>query len=70
MTEKVIWARTSEQGDTWEKAEVTVTSPDPATPVQVLIRAVRGTSVVSDIAIDLVRGLSGTCEQYARMPIG
>ena len=70
MAEKIIWERTGDQGDAWEKAEVTVTSPDPTTPIQVMFRAVRGTSLVSDVAIDLVQGLSGSCEQYAKTPSG
>ena len=68
MSETVLWEKTGDQGNHWRVAYLTGTSPDPAAPVQVLIRATRGSSVLSDIAIDNIVAVPGTCDQHNYFP--
>ena len=62
VRDTILWTRVGEQGHHWKTGSVTITSPDPTTPVQVVLRATRGPSIESDIAVDDLKGLSGPCE--------
>ena len=69
-SETVLWHKTGNQGNPWYVDTVTVTSPDPSVSVQVIFRATRGSSVVSDIAIDTISAVSGSCDEFDRFPVG
>ncbi|XP_076467215.1 MAM and LDL-receptor class A domain-containing protein 1-like [Babylonia areolata] len=63
-SERLLWYRLGPQPQaTWTQVHLTLhPDPDhPHVPQRVAIRAVRGMSPLSDIAIDLVRATSGPC---------
>ena len=61
-TETILLNLLGEQGQKWLHATVTIAAPDPDNPIQIVIRATRGNSAASDIAIDALTATSGTCE--------
>lgn len=52
----------------WHKANVTVSVPSAHDLVQIRFQATRGPSSSTNIAIDTVVGLVGSCDQYANTP--
>ena len=61
--ETVLWSQKTEQaGTSWMKAQLTI---QPfAQPLTLIFRAIHGTQVTSDIALDEITAWSGACDQY------
>ncbi|XP_061407387.1 MAM domain-containing glycosylphosphatidylinositol anchor protein 1-like [Lethenteron reissneri] len=55
-----VWTRGGNQGDTWHRANVTITPPGP---FQLIVEGIRGSGVEGDIAIDDVTVVDGNCEK-------
>lgn len=68
-TETTLWSRTAADGltGTWQTARVTVVPPGP---FQLFVRATRGSSVLSDIAVDDVGATAGMCHAEAPIVVG
>ena len=57
---KRLWSKSGNQGQQWLSASITVVSKEP---LSIVFEAVRGVAYASDIAIDDISYLDGSCEE-------